>query len=169
MSTYMPVQIKPFSPSAEPIRRTIVTFKWLKMELIGNRQGAAARRRTPRLPSGVYCFPSGCGVDSPPSGSAEAGVPQGWRVLRRPRRWTTSCQRRWRRSQTAPNALWWAWGGGGGGGDRGDASSEWRRTTAETDAVCSFTRSRFYQSFGVIASLLEGEGLVASKLSSSLF
>lgn len=42
-------------------------------------------------------------------------------------------------------------------------------TTAETDAVCSFTRSRFYQSFGVIASLLEGEGLVASKLSSSLF
>lgn len=39
------------------------------MELIGNRKGAAVQRRTRRLPSGVYCFPSGCGGDSPPSGS----------------------------------------------------------------------------------------------------
>lgn len=63
-----------------------------------------------------------------------AAMPQGWRVRRRPRRWTVSCQRRWRRSQTAQMPS-----GGREEEDRGDALSEWMRTSAAA-AVCAELR-----------------------------
>lgn len=110
------------------------------LELIGNRTGAAAdalvrfRCVLRSQVVGAIPFESERRGDRTRSRGVLA-MPQGWRVRRRPRRWTISCQRRWRRSQTAqmPSDRREE------EEDRRDALSEWMRTTAAA-AMCAELR-----------------------------